>query len=36
MIQKVAITCVVLVLVSILVVVAGCTSANPASPTPST
>jgi hypothetical protein len=35
-IRKVAIMCVVLALVSVLAVVAGCTSANPASPTPST
>jgi hypothetical protein len=36
MIRKVATMCGVLVLVSVLVTVAGCTSANPASPTPST
>ena len=36
MVKKVAIMSVVLVLVSVLVIVAGCTSANPATPTPST
>ena len=36
MIKKIAIMCIVLALVSVVSVVAGCTFANPASPTPST